>query len=332
MTALVPVRYRKGAHRHQRTARKQDKRRAGRGPRRAPQFLRVNAQFLARQRIQGAVLIGHQLGGDGCGFVLGEPLGLIDQGQLLLLLLRDLLDLLRLDGQLPLVEFTGALDREPLAHGHRAGTGEQPRQAGDQDRRSRERGARHAHDQTESGDQAVIRAEHGGAQRVPTNGPVASFEAGKRVARETGLADDGAEEAGVGALIDRERGVLGFRLAIIHVTIHALERGDGRQDPLRSEALGQPDEHAGPPARPWWRYGRTSRPEVLLPEPGMPVLNRGETLVELRELRLRLERGEGAVEGGTVHLVLPVVSIAGHIILRGHVSSCCASRWMFVQW
>src|SRR5207244_5421485 len=136
---------------------------------------------------------------------------------------------------------------------------------------------------------------HGGAQRVPTHGPVASFEAGERVALDAGLADNGAEEAGMGALINRESGLLCFRLAIIHVAIHALERGDGRQDPLRSKALGQPDEHTRPPARPWWRYGLPSRPEVLLPEPGMSFLNRGQTLVELRKLRLRLAGGGGAV-------------------------------------
>jgi hypothetical protein len=192
--------------------------------------------------------------------------------------------------------------------------------------------ALHSHDQAEIGDQAVVRAEHGGPERVPANGPVAPFEAGECVALDARLADDGAEKAGVGALIDRESGLLCFRPAIIHVTVHALERGDSRQDPLRSKALGQPDEHAGPPARPWWRYGLPGRPEVLLPEPGMSFLNRGQTLVELRELRLRLERGEGAVEGGTVHLVLPVVSIAGRIILRGHVSSRCAARLVLVQW
>src|SRR5207245_4208698 len=126
-----------------------------------------------------------------------------------------------------------------------------------------------------------------------------------------------------GALSDWESGLLGFRLAIIHVTVHALERGNGRPDPLRTKALGQPDEHAGSPARPWWRYRLPSRPEVLLSEPGMPFLNRGETLVDLRQWLPRLERGEGAIEGGTVHLVLPVVPIAGHMLFRGHVSSCC---------
>ena len=137
------------------------------------------------------------------------------------------------------------------------------------------------------GGQAVIRPQHGGTECVPANGPVAPFEAGECVALNARLADDGAEEAGVGALIDRESGLLGLRLAVIHVTVHALERGDGRQHPLRSKALGQPDEYAGPPARPQWRYRRTSRPEVRLPEPGMSFLNRGETLIELRELRLR---------------------------------------------
>ena len=136
MTALVPVRYRKGATGTSAPPANRTNDVPGRGPLPSPEFLRVNAQFLARQRIQGAIFLGHQLGGDGCGFVLGEPLGLIDQGQLLLLLLRDLLDLLRLDSKLTLVEFTGALDREPLAHGHGAGPGEQPRQAGHQDGRS----------------------------------------------------------------------------------------------------------------------------------------------------------------------------------------------------
>ena len=98
--------------------------------------MRINAQFLARQSIQGAVFIGHQLGRDRFCLVLSETLGLIDQGQLLLLLLRDRLDLLCFDSQLTLVEFAGTLYREPLSHSHRAGAGEQPGKSGNQDRLS----------------------------------------------------------------------------------------------------------------------------------------------------------------------------------------------------
>ena len=58
----------------------------------------------------------------------------------------------------------------------------------------------------------------------------------------------------MGTLIDGERSVLRFRLPIVHMTIHALGRGDGRQHPLWPQALGEPDEHACPPARLRWRY------------------------------------------------------------------------------
>src|SRR3989441_10816514 len=128
MTALVPVRNRKGATGTIAPPANRTNDVPAAAPRRAPEFLRINAQFLACQSIQGTVFIGHQLGCDGFCFVLGETLGLIDQSQLLLLLLRDCLDLLCLDSKLTLVEFTGTLHREPLSHRHRAGAGEQPRQ------------------------------------------------------------------------------------------------------------------------------------------------------------------------------------------------------------
>jgi hypothetical protein len=68
------------------------------------------------------------------GLVLGEPLGLIDQRQLFLFLLGQLFELVGLGLDLPLIGLPGRADRPPFPQCHRAGTGEEARQARDKSR------------------------------------------------------------------------------------------------------------------------------------------------------------------------------------------------------
>src|SRR5262249_57705364 len=115
----------------------------------------------------------------------------------------------------------GAGERAPPPKRGGGAAGGPPRPAGDGGGRSGGRGTRHAHDQTEIRDQAVVRPRHGGPECVPANGPVALFEAGERVALDARLADGGAEEAGVGALLDRGAGLFCFRPAVLPVAVPA---------------------------------------------------------------------------------------------------------------
>ena len=133
----------------------------------------------SRTRVSSAVvLVAEQPLGERLGLVLRQALGLVDQDQLLLLLLGRLLELGRLGVDLPLVELARAVDRQPLAHGHRAGAGDQTGDAGEQDGVRRRRGAGDPHHQAEVGDQAVVGAEHRGAQRVAAGAAMAPLEHG----------------------------------------------------------------------------------------------------------------------------------------------------------
>jgi hypothetical protein len=69
--------------------------------------------------------------------------------QLLTLLVRDLLELARLDLELMPGQLAGVLHRYPLAHRHRSGAGQQTRQPRDQHGLPRDLGAGDAHHEAE---------------------------------------------------------------------------------------------------------------------------------------------------------------------------------------
>ena len=120
----------------------------------------------SRASVSSAVAVGEQSLRHLARGVRRNALGLVDQSQLRDLLLGDLVQLALLDLKLIGIEFARALHRQPLAQRHRKRAGQQPGDAGQQDRLGPHAGARHAHHQAEDRDQAVVGAQDAGAQRV----------------------------------------------------------------------------------------------------------------------------------------------------------------------
>ena len=67
---------------------------------------------------------------------------------------------------------------------HRAGTGEEARQASDKDRVRPKVRAGHAHDEAQIGAQPVIGAEHRSAQRIAAQGAMSALQSRNRCAAE----------------------------------------------------------------------------------------------------------------------------------------------------
>src|SRR5262249_61377444 len=94
---------------------------------------RVDAELLARERVDRGASIGQEAPGHRLGLVRAQPLGLVDQLQLLAFALGILLELARLDADFALRELARACDRHPLAPGPRPRSREEPGQPGDKE-------------------------------------------------------------------------------------------------------------------------------------------------------------------------------------------------------
>ena len=116
--------------------REEQERRDRGDPRRPAQLLRVDPQLLARERVERAVAVSPPtIGCDMSRAWLGlSALRLVDEGELLLLLVWDRASSSRSTLTWWAKSSRGALDREPLAEGHRERPGQQPGETGDQDR------------------------------------------------------------------------------------------------------------------------------------------------------------------------------------------------------
>lgn len=200
--------------------------------------------------------------------ILRQTFGLVDQSELLGLLFWECGELVGFESQLPPGLLPGALHRDPLAHGHGPGAGEQAGEAGDDDGVLGEAGAGDAHHQGEVGHEPVVSTEHGGAQGVAADGAVPALQPRDRVAGHARgrSAGDGGQEPGVGALVGAHRRVLGLELLVVHAAVGVLGGGHGRQHGGSAGPAGDPGHHAGAPAGPAVRQGDAGWGELVLPE------------------------------------------------------------------
>ena len=95
-------------------------------------------------------------------------------------------------------------------------------------------------------------------------------------------------------------------LGVVHAAVALFQRREGRQDKARSKPPGKPDQRTGAPIRPPRRRCHAQPVELLFPELGMRLLDRGKTAVDLGEMRVLLGGGQRAVERGAVDLSLQV--------------------------
>jgi hypothetical protein len=126
----------------------------------ATQLSRVNPEFLADQSIQGAPLIQHDLGRRTLRILLGQPLRLQDQSELMLLGGGRLLQLFGLSRDLCLCELTCVGHREPFAQRHGTGPRDQSRQASDEDSMVSRAGTGDSHHPTKIRYQSIVGAQH----------------------------------------------------------------------------------------------------------------------------------------------------------------------------
>ena len=119
----------------ERPDREGEERAAGRPERRA-ELVRVQAELLADQLVEGALRVLEQAVGDRLRLVVLEPLRPIEGGHLGLFLLGHRLHLGPLEGDLALEQLPLALHRDVLARGHAEGAREEPRDACQQDERA----------------------------------------------------------------------------------------------------------------------------------------------------------------------------------------------------
>src|SRR5262249_7221843 len=127
--------------------------------------------------VDGGPSIGQETPGHRFGLVRAQPLGLVDQLQLLAFALGILLELARLDADLALRELARARDRHPLAEGHRARSRQKPGQPGDEDAVAVDRRAGHPHDQAEIRAESIVGSQDRCSQRVAPDRSMPALEA-----------------------------------------------------------------------------------------------------------------------------------------------------------
>ena len=115
-----------------------------------------------------------------------------------------------------------------------------PGDAGQQHRALRRRCARHAHDQAEVGDQPVVGAEHGGAERIAGGAAMAALERRDRAPGQAAAARNRRfDDPRVRPLVGRQPARDRFRLTVVGVAVARLGGGDRRQHEGRAEAAAQ---------------------------------------------------------------------------------------------
>ena len=214
----------------------------------AAEFVGLDAEFLAGHRFEGGRFVGHEAGGDLLGFLGGEALGAIDEGEFFGLFFRHHANLFALNLDLLFVEFAGALDGDPFAEGHRDRSSEQASDAGDEDGAAFEFGSGDGHDEAEIRDEAIVGTEYGCAEGVAADVTVATFEASDQGAFDAASgAGENSEDSCVGAFVAGEFGIGGFGFEVVDALVGLFLLGDGRQDSGRAEAAGDPGERFGAP-------------------------------------------------------------------------------------
>jgi hypothetical protein len=185
--------------------RKNDVRAASHGD---PPRARINAQFLACQRVERGVGRGQQTRRQRASLIFRQSLGLVDQRQLFRFFRRRRGQLLAFDVELALVQFARALYGQPFPHGHGPGAGKQTREAGDQQHTLGHGRAGHAHHEAQIGDEPIIRAQDSRTKCIPANRAMAPL-----VARDHGAFDavtttrDRTEQPPVQPLLSRHRAI-----------------------------------------------------------------------------------------------------------------------------
>src|SRR5689334_1751164 len=110
------------------------------------------------------VVPGTELGGNLLGEPSGEPSLAVDPGQLRALADRVAHELAPLEVEIGALGIRLRADRDVLPGGHRGGAGHKPRDARRHDRGAARIGSGNTDDDRRHRDDAVVRAEHGGAQ------------------------------------------------------------------------------------------------------------------------------------------------------------------------
>ena len=202
----------------------------------------------------------------------------------------------------------------------------EPGETGDQDRMGCEIRPRNPHDQAHIGDEPVIGAEHGGAQRVAAHPAMPALQARQRSATERAwrARSQRLDDARMRPFGGRQPAGDSFGLRIVSAAVQMLERIDRRQHESRAEAPREPSERAGPETGAQLRHAVIDRRDVVLPVLGVGLLDRRQAPIDLRQLRVLLGLRQGPVEGGAVDLALKIGRVAPSWIFFGHLGAPCA--------
>jgi hypothetical protein len=288
-----------------------------------PSLGRIDTELFARERVERAFLVLHDLRGRALRFGFRYALRLQDQRELVLFGFGRLLDLLALSVQLHRRELARVGDGEPLAECHRAGAGHEPGNASQQDRASRRAGAGHTHHQTEVRDEPIVRAEHGRAQVVARGVSMPGLGAtdvASQAARAMRRPGDRFYDRGVTALFGGDRRRVG--LTQIFAAIVELRRGDSRQHEARAEAAREYADDARAQRGRERHIGDSGSSELVAPEAGVARFGCGELQEDVAPIRVDLGGSERVVERRAVQLVDEVGAKSGDVIhsLHGVVS------------
>ena len=152
--------------RHQRDDRAERERqeRIDRGAPRRAEVVRVEAQLLARERVERVRLVLHQFAAHAARLFELHAARLVDQREFFGFFFRVFVQLVALEPDLVLEHLALRAHRHVFARGHRERAGEQSRDAARQHEVRARRRTRDAHDQAGVRDEAVVDAEHRGAQ------------------------------------------------------------------------------------------------------------------------------------------------------------------------
>ena len=131
---------------------------------RRAELVGIEAELLARQRVERVLGSARSAVGELGGLPLRQAFGRVDQRQLLRLRLRVLLQLVALQRDLVLVQLALRAHRNVFAGRHRERAGRKSGDAGQQHQMRVAARAGDAEDQARVRHQAVVDAEHGGAQ------------------------------------------------------------------------------------------------------------------------------------------------------------------------
>jgi hypothetical protein len=108
----------------------------------------------------------------------------------------------------------------------------------------------------------------------------------------------------VRAFLRHESGRVG--LLPICVRVDIFERGDGRQHRMHTEPARQRTKRARPPGRPDRRRGDASGPQAIRPCDSVSLLDAGEALVELGQLRIGFRSRQRPIQRRAVQLVVEI--------------------------